>query len=95
MHQQERAEVGQGEHRSDRKVDAADNDYQPHSKADEADLSSLAGGVREARRRKKVLERAAKDKCDDDSKITGIAVSVQRLERISPRRWSGHQRNGI
>ncbi len=45
----ERAEIRQREHRSDRKVDAADDYDETLAERDEADLARLTGGVRQAR----------------------------------------------
>ena len=64
VEQVERTEVGEREHRSDRKVDAADDDDQRHAQRDEADFSGLARGIREARRRQEMVDGAAQRETD-------------------------------
>src|SRR5271156_6330126 len=61
----EGAEIRQRKHRSDRKVDAADDHDETLAEGDEADLARLTGGVRQARRRQEVVDRAAQRDADD------------------------------
>ena len=65
---------------------------QRHAEHDEADLAGLPAGVGERGRRQEVRDRLASANATSTSTITGIAVSIQRLARISPSAWSGQQR---
>jgi hypothetical protein len=47
---EQRAEVGQRKHRTDRQIDAADNDDERLAKRDKADFARLPRRVGEARR---------------------------------------------
>ena len=59
---EQRAEIAQREHRSDRKVDAADDDDERHAEHDEADLAGLPPGIGEAGGGKKAGDRSAEQR---------------------------------
>ena len=66
VHEVQRAEVRQREHRPHRQVDAADDHHQRHAEHDEADLAGLPAGVGQARRREEVRYRAGQSQRDTD-----------------------------
>jgi hypothetical protein len=93
VHHHQRGEIRQREHRAHREVDAADDHHQAETEHDEADLAGLAQRVGKGPGGPEVGDQPARrDQDECTSSRTGIAVSVQRLERISPSQWSGHQR---
>ena len=66
VHEVQRAEIRQREDRADRQVDAADDHHERHAEHDEADLADLPAGVGQARRPKKVRDRAGQRQRDTD-----------------------------
>ena len=75
---EERAEIGQREHRADRQIDAADDDDQRLAEHDEADLAGLPRRIGEARRRQEVVDHPAQGEADDqenDDRDGGLGPS--------------------